>query len=70
MPSGTSIRFVNVRVDKVAVPGGHVEREVVEESSDGVLIVPLTDDGRVVLVEQSRQSCEVDVAARWQRYSA
>lgn len=47
-------RFVNVRVDKVAVPGGHVEREVVEESSEGVLIVPLTEDGRIVLVEQSR----------------
>jgi ADP-ribose pyrophosphatase len=47
-------RFVNVRIDKVAVPGGHVEREVVEESSDGVLVVPVTDDGRIVLVEQSR----------------
>jgi ADP-ribose pyrophosphatase len=47
-------RFVNVRVDKVAIPGGHVEREVVEESSDGVLVVPLTDDGKIVLVEQSR----------------
>jgi len=47
-------RFVNVRVDTVAVPGGHVEREVVEESSDGVLVVPLTDDGKIVLVEQSR----------------
>lgn len=47
-------RFVNVRLDRVDLGPAIVEREVVEEMGDGVLVVPLTDDGRIVLIEQSR----------------
>lgn len=47
-------RFVNVRMDRVDVGTQIVEREVVEETGEGVLVVPVTDKGEIVLVEQSR----------------
>ncbi len=45
--------FVNVRFDSIETGAGSVEREVIEEN-EGVLVVPMTSDGRVVLVEQCR----------------
>lgn len=47
-------RFVDVRLDTVDIGSEKIEREVVEEKSDGVLIAPLTDDGKIILVRQSR----------------
>lgn len=47
-------KFVSVRMDRVDLGTGIVEREIVEESSEGVLVVPVTANGEIVLVEQSR----------------
>jgi 8-oxo-dGDP phosphatase len=47
--------FSTVRVDTVRTPDGlEVEREIVERP-DAVGVVPVTDDGRVLLVKQYRQ---------------
>ena len=47
-------RFVKVRMDRVDIGTEIVDREVVEETGEGVLVVPVTDAGEIVLVEQSR----------------
>ena len=47
-------RIIKVRNDKVELPNGnHAAREVVKHSG-GVCVVPLTDDGKVVMVKQYR----------------
>lgn len=46
-------QFVNVRLDSVDIGASRVDREVVEEN-EGVLVVPVTEDGMFILVEQSR----------------
>jgi 8-oxo-dGTP pyrophosphatase MutT (NUDIX family) len=47
--------FVSVRVDTIRTPDGkEVDREVVERL-DAVGVVPVTDDGRVLLVKHYRQ---------------
>lgn len=47
-------RVVTLEVDRVALPdGGESRREVVRHPG-AVMIVPLTDDGRVVMVRQFR----------------
>jgi 8-oxo-dGDP phosphatase len=47
--------FSRVRVDTVRMPdGSEVEREIVVRP-DAVGVVPLTDDGRVLLIKQYRQ---------------
>ncbi|EKU72449.1 NUDIX domain-containing protein [Sphingobium yanoikuyae] len=47
-------QFVRVRIDEVDLGTGIVEREIVEETGEGVLVVAITGDGEIVLVEQSR----------------
>ena len=45
-----------VRIERVRTPEGHeVEREIVAHD-DAVAVVPVTDDGRVVLLRQYRQA--------------
>jgi ADP-ribose pyrophosphatase len=47
-------KVVNLRVDDVELPdGAHSKREVVEHA-DSVAIVPVLDDGRIVLIRQFR----------------
>ncbi|MFQ5808635.1 MAG: NUDIX domain-containing protein, partial [Armatimonadota bacterium] len=47
-------KVVNLRVDDVQLPdGAHSKREVVEHA-DSVAIVPVLDDGRIVLIRQFR----------------
>lgn len=47
--------FSTVRVDTVRMPdGSEVEREIIQRP-DAVGVVPLTDDGRVLLIRQYRQ---------------
>jgi 8-oxo-dGDP phosphatase len=49
------VGFSTVRVDTVRMPdGSEVEREIVVRP-DAVGVVPLTDDGRVLLIKQYRQ---------------
>ena len=47
-------RFINVRMDRVDTGDEVVEREIVEETGEGVLVVPVTADGKLFLVEQTR----------------
>lgn len=48
--------FCRVRVDRIRLPDGHVaEREVVEQD-DAVGVVPLDEDGAVVLLRQYRHT--------------
>ena len=47
-------RIMNVRVDDVILPNGKLaDREVIEHNG-GACIVPLTDDGEVLMVKQYR----------------
>ena len=47
-------RVVNLRVDKVALPDGRSAQREVAEHAPVVVIVPLDEDGNVVLVRQYR----------------
>lgn len=49
-------RVINLRVDQVELPGGRVTSREVVEHPGAVAIVPLLDDGRVVLVRQYRHA--------------
>ena len=47
-------RIMNVRVDDVELPNGKLaDREVIEHNG-GACVVPLTDDGEVLMVKQYR----------------
>ena len=49
-------RVINLRVDNVRLPNGHMsEREIIEHRG-AVAMVPLLPDGRVVLVRQYRRA--------------
>ncbi|MBW3604845.1 MAG: NUDIX hydrolase [Actinobacteria bacterium] len=43
-----------IRIDRVAMPDGEVATREVAQRPDAVAVVPLTDDGAVVLVRQYR----------------
>lgn len=47
-------RIINLRVDTVRLPGGRVVTREVAEHSDSVCIVPIDDQGEVLLVRQYR----------------
>lgn len=47
-------KLVNVRVDRVELPSGRVGVREVVEHPGAVAILPVTDDGRLVLVRQFR----------------
>jgi ADP-ribose pyrophosphatase len=51
-------RIINVRVDKVALPNGYVSTREIVEHSEAVAIVPLDENGNVLLVRQYRLACE------------
>lgn len=48
--------ILNVRRDKVTAVKGEAYREIIEHNG-AVAMVPVTDDGRVVLVKQFRYAC-------------
>lgn len=50
-------RIINLRRDKVTVINGESTREVVEHNG-GSAIVPVTEDGKVILVRQYRKPME------------
>jgi len=50
--------IINVRVDTVRLPNGNSARREVVEHSHAVCIVPIDDDGNVVLVRQYRKPAE------------
>ena len=45
-------RVVSLRVDEVVLPSGRTAQREVVEHRGAVAIVPLTDDGRVLLVDR------------------
>jgi ADP-ribose pyrophosphatase len=47
-------KIINLRVDTVRLPGGRVVTREVAEHSDSVCIVPIDDQGEVLLVRQYR----------------
>jgi ADP-ribose pyrophosphatase len=51
-------RVINVRVDTVTLPSGRESKREIIEHSGAVCIVPITDDGRVLLVRQYRKPAE------------
>lgn len=48
--------ILNVRRDTVTAVNGHAYREIIEHNG-AVAIVPLKDDGNIVMVEQFRYAC-------------
>ncbi|HOS95148.1 MAG TPA: NUDIX hydrolase [Armatimonadota bacterium] len=49
-------RVVSLRVDTVRLPGGRTSTREVVAHPGAVAIVPLTDDGQIVLIRQYRQA--------------
>lgn len=49
-------RVVNLRVDRVKLPNGKEAKREVVEHSGAVAIVPVSDDGKIILVKQFRQA--------------
>ncbi len=47
-------KIVNLRVDDALLPNGETAKREVVEHGGGVAVLPLTDDGFVVMVEQFR----------------
>jgi ADP-ribose pyrophosphatase len=51
-------RVATLRVDEVRLPSGRIERREIVEHPGAAAIVPITDDGAVVLVRQYRKAIE------------
>ena len=51
-------RIINVRVDTVRMPNGSSATREIVEHSHAVCIVPMDDDGNVLLVRQFRKPAE------------
>jgi ADP-ribose pyrophosphatase len=51
-------KILNVRLDRVLLPNGHESTREVVDHPGAVAIVPVTDDGRVILVRQYRYPVE------------
>ena len=54
-------RILTLRVDTVRLPNGRETTREIAEHSDSVCIVPIDDDGNVVLVRQFRKPVEMDL---------
>ena len=51
-------KLINLRVDTIRLPNGRVATREVAEHCDSVCIVPIDDNGDVVLVRQYRKPVE------------
>lgn len=51
-------RIVSLRIDEIQLPSGRIERREIVEHPGAAAIVPVTDDGEVVLVRQYRKAVE------------
>lgn len=54
-------RILTLRVDTVRLPNGRETTREIAEHSDSVCIVPIDDDGNVVLVRQFRKPVDMDL---------
>ena len=51
-------KILNLRVDTVRLPSGRTATREIAEHSNSVCVVPLDDDGNVIMVRQYRQPTE------------
>ena len=51
-------RLINLRIDTVSLPNGHVARREIVEHPGAVALLPLDADGKLVLVRQYRKPAE------------
>lgn len=51
-------KIINLRVDTVRLPGGRVATREIAEHSDSICVVPVDEDGNVLLVRQFRKPTE------------
>lgn len=54
-------RILNLRIDKVRLPGGRCTKREIVEHSDSVAIVAIDEDDNVLLVKQFRKPVERDL---------
>ncbi len=54
-------RILNLRIDKVEIPGGKKTIREVVEHSPAVAILPVADDGSVLLIRQYRYAIDEDI---------
>lgn len=54
-------RILDLRVDTVRLPSGRITTREIAEHSQSVCIVPLDEDGNVVMVRQYRKAVELDL---------
>lgn len=50
--------ILNLRIDDVSLPDGNKSKREIIEHSGGVTILPVTDDGRIIMVKQYRKPVE------------
>ena len=53
--------ILSVRVDTVAMPDGRTATREIVDHSGGVCVVPITDNGEVIMVRQFRKPLETEV---------
>lgn len=54
-------RIINLRVDTVElISGNHSKREIVEHKG-AICVVPITSDGKIIMVRQYRKPCEKEL---------
>ena len=54
-------RILNLRVDTVQLPSGRTTTREIAEHAQSVCIVPLDEDGNVLMVRQYRKAVELDL---------
>ena len=54
-------KILNLRVDRVRMPSGRMATREIAEHSDSVCVVPIDEQGNVVLVRQYRKPAEIDL---------
>ena len=54
-------KILNLRVDQVRMPSGRIATREIAEHSDSVCVVPIDEQGNVVLVRQYRKPAEIDL---------
>ena len=54
-------KILNLRVDTVRMPNGRMVTREIAEHSNSVCVVPIDDQGNVLMVRQYRKPCESDL---------
>lgn len=52
-------KIINLRVDRVELPNGKISIREIVEHPGAVAVVPLTEEGHVIMVEQFRKALEM-----------